>query len=572
MKKLMTMLLILMAPPTLAYRVLMVPAEYATIQDAVNESCYPDDIIILAPGVYKGAGNKNIKINCQSDLMITSLDSCHEVIIDAEGQGRIFDITSDADNKRVLVLKNLTLRNAWVDDIYFGGAITCEDTDLVIDSCVIENNSQASANHVHGGAIGCGQMVYLSCYNSLFRNNTASGSGGAISALHCDISFCRFESNNALNGGALVIFYKLQLSNSELLGNKAGNGGGGLSCGYYCFIEKCLFDNNVAVEHMGGAISFPEAYEASIRDSQFIRNAAACGGSIFSSSVHLAEITNCLFYENESTQNKAGAFYINSYSLRLNSCVLISNNSFTGSTCFLRASYDTEISNCIIWENESENNIDIECQTNYSNFCPTHVRIDHSVIEPDSWYCDADSTFTLQEGMIFSDPLLEATGSGDYHLTAGSPCIDNGNPDTFLETDIDGNARPVGAGFDIGVSEYQTVYSPGAHLFMEDTALAPGDPFHLEVLSVSGAEDSAADLVVMLDIHGSYFFYPTWQPGLHPERLNLEYGRGVKTILDFTWPSGVEPDWGWTFWGALLKPDEMVMIGEIDRVTFDIRP
>ena len=48
------------------------------------------------------------------------------------------------------------------------------------------------------------------------------------------------------------------------------------------------------------------------------------------------------------------------------------------------------------------------------------------------------------------DPLLDA----DYHLQGGSPAIDAGLPLPRLTTDIDGDSRPLGSGYDIGADEF----------------------------------------------------------------------------------------------------------------------
>ncbi|MBU1670866.1 MAG: right-handed parallel beta-helix repeat-containing protein [Actinobacteria bacterium] len=61
------------------------------------------------------------------------------------------------------------------------------------------------------------------------------------------------------------------------------------------------------------------------------------------------------------------------------------------------------------------------------------------------------------EGVLCDDPkfLQPAWGSaGDYHLEAGSPAIDSGSSDGAPAIDLDGAARPFGAGYDIGPYEY----------------------------------------------------------------------------------------------------------------------
>jgi hypothetical protein len=42
---------------------------------------------------------------------------------------------------------------------------------------------------------------------------------------------------------------------------------------------------------------------------------------------------------------------------------------------------------------------------------------------------------------------------GDYHLLPGSPCIDAGTSENAPATDFEGDARPQGAGYDIGADE-----------------------------------------------------------------------------------------------------------------------
>jgi len=75
--------------------------------------------------------------------------------------------------------------------------------------------------------------------------------------------------------------------------------------------------------------------------------------------------------------------------------------------------------------------------------------------------------YSLPAGVVIGthnislDPLFVDPADDDYHLRAGSPCIDAGT-DAGVTTDIDGDPRPIGVRVDIGADEYHryTIYLP----------------------------------------------------------------------------------------------------------------
>jgi hypothetical protein len=56
-------------------------------------------------------------------------------------------------------------------------------------------------------------------------------------------------------------------------------------------------------------------------------------------------------------------------------------------------------------------------------------------------------------GNIDIDPQFVSAVQNDFHLGLQSPVIDRADPTATLATDFDGDARPHGAGRDIGADE-----------------------------------------------------------------------------------------------------------------------
>jgi len=59
----------------------------------------------------------------------------------------------------------------------------------------------------------------------------------------------------------------------------------------------------------------------------------------------------------------------------------------------------------------------------------------------------------LTQGDVTGDPAFVGPAAGDYHIGSASAARDRGI-DIGVRTDIDGQARPDGAGYDIGADEY----------------------------------------------------------------------------------------------------------------------
>jgi hypothetical protein len=94
------------------------------------------------------------------------------------------------------------------------------------------------------------------------------------------------------------------------------------------------------------------------------------------------------------------------------------------------------------------------------------------------------------EGNVNADPLFLEPGNGDrlcgldspwddswtgdYHLQAGSPCIDTGGAIEGVVTDIEGNARQCGAGVDMGAYERGGCQAAGGEAFLRGDCNSDG--------------------------------------------------------------------------------------------------
>ncbi len=195
--------------------------------------------------------------------------------------------------------------------------------------------------------------------------------------------------------------------------NRYNGGGGILNFRASPTISNCIFDGNSAVR-MGGAITNYLDSSPTIINSIFHGNTTEqYGGAIANFIRSSPTITNCTFYNNIAVYEGGGMWNYSS------SSPIVTNTIFWGNT----ALYGPEVFN------GSGSNADVA----YSN-------IQGGYPGP---------------GNIDGDPGFFDPDNGDFHLAAGSPATDVGDPDapSLPETDFEGDPRIVGPAPDMGVDE-----------------------------------------------------------------------------------------------------------------------
>ena len=234
-------------------------------------------------------------------------------------------------------------------------------------------------------------------------------SGGGI---HCSGPNVRLTMHNSVvgrsrgtfGGGIYAREATLRLLDCTILEN-SGRYGGGVAChSSDVGLTRCDIRGNDAFEGLG-----VYAYESVVRLSQctICANASVASGA--------------------NAEPSGGAVHIAESAAMLEGCTIAGNTSDhmgVGGKGVLNRNSTTTLTNCIVWGNESPQQIRHE-GTGY-------VTAAYSCVE--GWYAGAE--------VIDSDPLFTDAANGDFSLQAASPCIDAGDASIL---DPDGSRSDMGA-------------------------------------------------------------------------------------------------------------------------------
>ena len=296
-----------------------------------------------------------------------------------------------------------------------------EGPDSVLEGFTLTNGIGTYApppfDDLCGGAIFCdGSSPTIR--GNIMENNSANY-GGAVCFSDSDNALLdgnTIRNNSAKIGGALFMRYATpEVARNRISANEASFGGGGIALWLFSHAELVnnIIDNNTAGSGGGGGIR----------------------------SYHLSEptITNCTIADNYSSAGGGGLYCHNAYAI---------------------------VTNSIFWNNDGL--VGPEIRLGYT-VNPSSLTISWTDVKGGfaSFYAQKGSTYFWLNGIMNEDPLF--VGSGAYHLTAPSPCIDRGRgaAHNLPLVDIDGESRFGGAGrlvwarIDMGADEYMTELGDG---------------------------------------------------------------------------------------------------------------
>ena len=445
---------------------------YPTIQAAVDAAA-DGDVIVLLPGTYVGAGNRDIDLRRKAVTIESTdpedVDTVTATVIDCQGTAREPHrgfYAADFSG----AIRGLTVINGMASD---GGAVYCQNSALVLAHCRLLDNAALSGQDKGTSDGGFGGGVYgldssVEVVDCLISGNAtgtgmdsregtagAGGAGGGIYAMNTalHVSDCTIADNTTGAGGS---------------GPAGGQGGSG--AGIYAAeatIERCIVEGNTCGD--GGASTDTSRgtggaggsgagilcqVSATVSNTLIVGNRCGAGGDGVTTGdsgrggglwCAAGLIDHCTIAGNAAVSNIPSYIIIKAADL--------------GAGIF--CSTDTQITNAILWGNTPDQIMGQDCSlVTYcdieGNTCSdgrTNIAVDPLFTQPGTWVSASDTQVTAESGD--ADAVWV---SGDYRLSGGSPCMDAGDPlhaqDTG-ETDLEAQPRVVGAATDMGAYEAQ---------------------------------------------------------------------------------------------------------------------
>jgi uncharacterized repeat protein (TIGR01451 family) len=454
------------------------PTDYNSIQDAVDDSTLPSDVVRVA-GYCFGTNTRDgvdQVIYISKTLTVrggytytqwsTSDPVANPTVVDALGQGRAIYITgtvsptieglritngdatglgggfgSDAGGGVYAENADVTLANNWVfsNTAQVGGGVFVGGSDVTVSGTTVERNRASVA----GGGLYLYQVT-VTLTNSTVYSNTAANDGGGLYAFQSSgtVGSSAFTENEATalwGGGLYVTQGDVLLDGNAIRNNRAARGAGlHVSIGDFTLRANVIADN-VATARGGGLSALTSAITSTndvVMDNQagslasglYILGARASGQR----SAYLAHTTIA-----RNTGGDGSGVYIEDDGVVLAEADLVNAIVVNQTVGITVAAGCTATVDGVLWNGNGNNG-------------------------------SGAGTLSIANPTA-GDPLFDVDG---YHIQSGSQAMDNGVT-SGVSDDIDGDPRPIG-GYDLGADEIQ--YGLVARKWTGRAVVSAGDP------------------------------------------------------------------------------------------------
>ncbi|HFD40704.1 MAG TPA: DUF11 domain-containing protein, partial [Anaerolineae bacterium] len=375
------------------------------------------------------------------------------------------------------VFNNTIVGNTSHED---GGGLHSYVSSITVISNTVSGNTAADEG---GGMFLMGASQVLS---NTITDNTAGGWGGGLSLNQATVRGNTISYNTAgWAGGGLYIDDQATVLNNIISHNTAGDGGGLELSGLYSLtpvdatIAHNTISDNTASGHGGGLCLL--ASQATLETNEIINNTAGDrGGGIYiywsGYGSYIPPTLNANTIVGNLSNGSGGGIFLKQSDALLNNNLIADNQAVTGGSGLYLYGSSPHLRHTTIARNTGGGGHGLYL-TNASGVSSNAVLTDtilvsHTVgitvaagntatLEATLWGSGAWANMTDWAGAgtvstgtinLWGDPAFTDPDGGDYHIGSASAAVDEG-VDAGLETDIDGDSRPTGLGFDIGADE-----------------------------------------------------------------------------------------------------------------------
>jgi len=451
-----------------AQQILKVPAQYPTIQKAID-AARPSDTVLVSPDLYTETldfRGKAITVRSAAGARLTTLnaDPGGSVVVFRSGEGR----------GSVLEGFTITGGTGTLDaSALCGGGVFCKDSSPTIRDNVITGNFVTGPG---GGIYITGVSSAPLITGNVISDNRASWGGGVV---HWNVYFFpgvgisrilhnRIEKNFASSGGGIAVQYSVaEIRGNTIVNNFATRSGG---------VDYTPLNANASTTRIEGNL--------------ILDNRSPQVGGIYLVGQQLPPLINNVIAGNVSSSFDGGGVEWSSSSpgFILNNTIVANYARGNGGGIHFSTPNTGPllIANTIVWGNRAGGQ-GPSMFVQQHGFTPT---VQHSDVEG-GW---------TGPGNFDADPKFVDPGRRDFHLRGDSPCVDAGVTAAVANHDFEGDPRVFIRTIDVGADEFHyRLYRVGP--------VQPGGTFHLRLI---GAPGQAA----CLGVSPSLLANPVSVPGL----------------------------------------------------------
>jgi len=318
----------------------------------------------------------------------------------------------------------------------------------IVANCIISNNYADS-----GGGIYMHNWNETLVGSVVIANKATNGVGGGINMNGGTVSNCIIQANTASNNSGGGIYHGAShaaayIYNSTITQNRGCvphlfARGGGMRIGLG-LVKDCIISNN-SVDYTGGGVELSGA--VTLQNCIIISNHVSDGyGGGISIGSAAAVVQNCLVAKNVSSSRGGGIWYANIANAIVRDCTIVSNLSNSGGGIYNEYTPSTNlVENSIVYDNTASTSNNYWGVFIATNSCS---------------YPLLDGT-----GNITDDPGFVNKDTGNWRLSANSPCVNRGTNQSWMtnSVDLDGKMRIRYDRVDMGA--YERIFEGTIYIF-----------------------------------------------------------------------------------------------------------